>query len=118
MEKEASLGLPPYDSILLLLRRSILRRGLIRRHVVARHDLEFRVAGNLGLVIEGLILQHLTDAQADALLFGINTQHLDPNGLTHLHGVLHLGNTGQRALGNVHQAIQAGLQLHKGAKGR
>ena len=34
-----------------------------------------------------------------------------------LHRVLDLRDAGQGALGDVHQAVQAGLQLHEGAEG-
>lgn len=86
------------------------------------HGRFFRVRGSFlahRLVVEGeFVFGGLTDGQGDALLLGVNAQHLHADNLTFLHGVSDLRDAVLRALGNVHQTIQTGLELDERAEVR
>ena len=71
---------------------------------------------HLGVVIN-FLGERLADGQADALGFLVHLENLHAHGLADLHRVLNLGDTLERALGDVHQAVQTRLQLHKRAEG-
>ena len=86
------------------------------------HGRFFRVHGSFlahRLVVEGeFVFGGLTDGQGDALLLGVNAQHLHADNLTFLHGVSDLRDAVLRALGDVHQAIQTGLEFNERAEVR
>ena len=79
--------------------------NLLGNSLVAGDDLVLGFGSGFFLSGGNFGFQHLADAQADALLLGIHTQHLDLDFLADLHGVFHLGHAGRRALADVHQAV-------------
>ena len=69
----------------------------------------------LGLLL-GLDLPDGVDmAQVDPALF-VDVGDLDPDHITHVHGVLNPADPVIRQLGDVDHAVLAGSQLHKGAE--
>ena len=67
-------------------------------------------------VLKGFVLEHLADGQADALGLGVDVQNLHANHVAHVQRVFNLLDAGEGALGDMHQTVQAGLQLDERAE--
>ena len=61
----------------------------------------------------GFVIHCLANAQRNALVLKIHTQHLDSADISDLYCIFNLGDLGRCALRNVYQTIQTGLELHE-----